>query len=188
MPSNRIEHIMSDDAKLLAQIAQGDRAAMKAFYFRHEPPLQKFLERKVSDPFLVADIVQETFLDVWRSASRFEGRSKVKTWLFTMARYKMIDTFRKLSREMPLEDDHDSVDEGPTPEAILSTSEVQINVRECIDKLSNTHARAVRLAFFEGLTYAEISTVENVPVSTIKTRIFHAKKLLMRYVSASRAS
>jgi len=157
---------------------------MKALYDRHSGPLYHFLRGRIGDSFEAADAMQEAFLEVWRSASRFEGRSTVKTWLFGIARNKAVDRLRKTSRQVLAEPDDTIPDDAPNPEDVIAASSDAARVRECIGKLSGPHQTGVRLAFFEDLSYPEVAEVEGVPVGTIKTRIHHAKKLLMRCITA----
>jgi len=95
------------------------------------------------------DIVHETMMEVWRSAKKFEGRSSLKSWMFSIARNKSIDRNRKGGR-------------------LQYTDEV----------LPPAHRKIIHLVFFQGLGYQEISELENIPVGTVKTRVLHAKKKL----------
>lgn len=172
--------VQDDDRALLKRVASGDKGAMKQLYERHHASLVVFVESRLRDPVEAFDVVQDTFMDVWRSASRHEERSSVKTWMFSIARNKTIDRFRKKGREVPLDENFDPPDLTPNAEAVIEAASDAEQVRGCIDKLSAAHARAVRLAFYEDMGYAEIAELEQVPEGTIKTRIFHAKKLLMQ--------
>lgn len=169
-----------NDRALLKRVAGGDKGAMKGLYERHHAGLLAFVESRLRDSMEAFDVVQDTFLDVWRSALRYEDRSSVKTWIFSIARNKTIDRFRKKGREVPLDEDFDPPDLSPNPQAVIEAASDAAQVRACIEKLGAAHARAVRLAFYEDLGYAEIAELEQVPEGTIKTRIFHAKKLLMQ--------
>jgi len=169
-----------NDRALLSQVARGDKGAMKQLYERHHASLLLFIGSRLRDPAEAFDVAQDTFLDVWRSASRYEHRSSVKTWIFSIARNKTIDRFRRQGREVPLDEDFDPPDLTPNPQAVAEAASDATQVRACIEKLSAAHARVVRLAFYEDLGYAEIAEIEQVPEGTIKTRIFHAKKLLMQ--------
>lgn len=169
-----------DDRTLLGRIARGDKGAMKRLYERHNAGLLAFIESRLRDPVEAFDVAQDTFLDVWRSAARHEDRSSVKTWIFSIARNKTIDRFRKRGREIPLDEDFDPPDVTPNAQAVIEAASDAAQVRICIDKLTAAHARAIRLAFYEDMGYAEIAELEQVPEGTIKTRIFHAKKLLMQ--------
>jgi DNA-directed RNA polymerase specialized sigma24 family protein len=78
----------SSDVILVNRIAAGDRLAMQALFARHRTSIYRWLLRFVSSETLAEDLLSEVFLDVWRQADRFEGRSSVSTWLMSIARYK----------------------------------------------------------------------------------------------------
>ena len=80
----------SADELLVERIASGDRLAMQALFARHRTSVYRWLLRFVSDATLAEDLLSEVFLDVWRQAGRFEGRSSVATWLLSIARYKAL--------------------------------------------------------------------------------------------------
>ena len=152
---------------------------MKALYERHSDPLHRFLQSRLRDPFEAADVMQETFLEVWRSAARFEGRSSVRTWIFGIGRNKAVDRIRRGSREVVTEPDDSLPDQSPDPEAVAVAASDAARLRGCIGRLGPSHRAAIQLAYFQDLPYAEIAAVEGVPVGTVKTRIMHAKRLLM---------
>ncbi|MBJ7440110.1 MAG: sigma-70 family RNA polymerase sigma factor [Sphingopyxis sp.] len=163
----------------LAAIASGDRAAMKQLYDDHYAGLVRFVEGRVNGRIEAADVVHETFIDVWRHAARFEGRSSVKTWIYSIARNKSLDKLRRVGREEQLGDDFDAPDLDADVEAAAEAAHDAQKVRECVAKLGQAHRRMIELAFFEDLSYAEISQIEDIAEGTVKTRIFHAKRLLM---------
>lgn len=172
------------ELSLVQQIASGDHAAMKQVYELHSGPLFHFVKNWLADPHEASDIVHETMLEVWRRADRFQGRSSLKSWIFSIARNKSIDTNRKSSRMSYTDEVPETVDDGPNPVEILEVSEDAAAVKVCITKLSDTHQRMIHLAFYQDLSYREISEIENCPVGTVKTRILHAKKLLLRELSS----
>ena len=176
-----------DDATLLQRIgAAGDKAAMKALYERHSEPLYRFLRARLGDPFEAADVMQETFLEIWRAAGRFEGRSAPRTWMFGIARNKAVDRMRRGSREVVSEPDERLPDTAPNPESVAVAASDAARLRSCLEKLSHTHRSAIHLAFWRELPYGEIAELEGVPVGTIKTRILHAKRLLMHCLASFR--
>lgn len=171
---------MVSDRELLQRIATGDRDAMRVFYERHHANLSGFVRTRTIDGSAVADIVQETMLDVWRSASRYRGDAAAKTWLFSIARNKIVDRVRKNARLSPVENVPEEIDDAPGPEELAAASSEAARVRHCLDGLTPDHRTVIRLAFYEDLTYAEIASVEDIPAGTVKTRVFHAKQLLLR--------
>lgn len=176
-----------DDADLLRRIDAGDRAALTALYERHSDAVYKFLRYRLRDPFEAADIMQDVFLEIWRVAGRFEGRSAARTWILGIARNRAVDRMRRGAREVTAaEPDAEIADEAPDPEAVVAAASDAARLRDCIGKLSETHRSAIHLAFYEELPYGEIAAIEGVPAGTIKTRILHAKRLLMHCLAAFR--
>ena len=169
-----------DDSALVQRISKGDKAAMRALYERHYDALFAFLRGRGASDQIAADSLQETMLDVWRTAGRFKGQSSVKTWIFSIARNKQVDQIRKSARLSFVEAVPEVADTTPNAEQILIAASDSARVRACLDKLSLSHKSVMRLAFYEDMTYAEIGEVEGVPEGTVKTRIYHAKRLLLR--------
>lgn len=168
------------DAELVKRIGQGDRLAMKAFYERHQAGLFHFIRGRLGDAFEASDVMQEAFLEVWKAADRFRGQSSAKTWLYGIARNKAVDRVRKSARTTLRDTPDETVaDEGPTAQEVIEAAGDAAQVRACMDKLPAVQLSAIRLAFFDDMSYPEAAEVEGVPVGTIKTRIHHAKKLLM---------
>lgn len=173
----------SDNAALvtlLARVAEKDRAAFDALYRDLETSLFRFIRSRMNDPFEAADILHDVFIEIWRNAGRFEGRSSVKSWVFGIAYRKVIDVFRKSARTELTENFDDEVDSDPTPEQCLASAENSAHLNFCLQSLKPEQRAAVQLAFFEDQGYREIAHALDIPEGTVKTRIFHAKKLLLR--------
>ncbi|MGJ8610040.1 MAG: RNA polymerase sigma factor [Octadecabacter sp.] len=171
---------MSEDQELLKLISGGDKAAMRVLFERYQLPMFAFLRSRGADQQLADDAVQDAMLDVWRTAGRFSGKASVKTWLFTIGRNKMVDRIRKNEKLSFVDQVPDMIDETPDAEAILISSGDAERVRNCLSKLKPNHLSVLRLAYFEDLNYAEISAVEDIPEGTVKTRVYHAKQVLLR--------
>lgn len=155
-------------------------SAMRELYLAHADAVRRFVRSRVRDDFEAADIVHDTMLAVWRNASGFQQRASVRTWILSIARNKTLDHIRKQSRVKLAEPDETIPDDDPSAETVIGAAQDAARVRACVDELSEAHRAAVHLAFFEDMTCAEIAEVEQVPAGTIKTRIYHAKKLIMR--------
>ncbi|RLJ41033.1 RNA polymerase sigma-70 factor (ECF subfamily) [Litoreibacter meonggei] len=169
-----------DDQMLINLVSTGDREAMRLLYERHYDGLFAFLRGRGADTGLANDTTQEAMLQIWRTADKFAGKSSVKTWIYTIGRNKLIDRQRKNTRLSFVDDVPDTADPTPNPEALLMAANEASRVRACLEKLKPDHRNALRLAFYEDLSYEEISGLEDIPVGTVKTRIFHAKRLLLR--------
>jgi len=170
-----------DPAFLIARVAKGDEEAFATLFRLLEARVYRFILSKLNDSFEAADILNETFLEVWRSANRFEGRSKPTTWIYGIAYHKIMDRYRKQKPE-DLTDPAllEQVDEGADQAATLAALEEGEHLRHCLDELKPAQRAVMELAFFEDLPYREIAEIVSCPEGTVKTRIFHAKEALRR--------
>jgi len=89
----------TSDEVLIGRIANGDRLAMQVLYARYHVRVFRFVVRLVRDEATAEDLISEVFLDVWRQAGRFEGRSTVSTWMLAIARFKAISALRRRLNE-----------------------------------------------------------------------------------------
>ncbi len=169
---------------LVEAIARRDRLAFEELYRALERPLFRFVQIKLNDPFRSADIVHEVFLEVWRSAGAFQRKSSVRTWVFAIAYRKVMDVFRREGRVSYQDELPDQVDDSPDAAAALIAAENAEAVRRCLGGLKPEHRLAVELTFYEDMSYGDIALVTGVPEGTVKSRVFHAKQLLMRCLSA----
>ncbi len=83
------------DETLIARIAGGDRLAMQVLFARHHVRVYRFVLRLVHNQATAEDLISEVFLDIWRQAGRFEGRSAVTTWMLGIARFKALSALRR---------------------------------------------------------------------------------------------
>jgi len=171
------------DEELMRRVKRSDTAALRTLYDRHAAGLTAFVGQTLGDAVEAADIVHETFISVWDKAQGFRETLSFKAWLYTIGRNKAIDRLRKGSKTVLREPDPSLPDSDPDPEEIAQIAQDSERVRECLEKLSDSHRRVVSLAFYEDLNYREISEIESVREGTVKSRIFHAKKLLMHCLS-----
>lgn len=173
-----------DDNELIKGVGTGDKGAMHALYIRYNDAIYAYAVSRCSNPELASDCVHDTMLDVWRTASRFSGNSTVKTWLFSIARNKLVDALRKRGKLSFVDEVPETEDTAPNPEAAAMAASDSARLHHCLDGLKETQKSAIRLAFLEDLTYPEIAEIEDAPLGTIKTRIYHAKQALMRCLEA----
>lgn len=188
--SSRREHAVSakaaasatdELAALLERIAAGSETALREFYDSFHSRVYAFALRRLNDTTDAAEVLNEVMLEVWRQAGRFEGRSRAQTWVLGIAHHKVIDTLRR-RRAPPGEAIDPDLLGADTPSAVeaLAGAEDAARVRHCLEQLSDAHRLVVHLAFFEDLSYTEIAEIAKCPQGTVKTRMFHAKKLLLR--------
>ena len=127
----------SSDVTLIRSIAAGDKHAMQILFARHNVRVFRFLVRFVGDKSAVEDVVSEVFLDVWRQAGRFQGRSQVTTWLLALARNKALSALRRRSTE-ELDEEAVAAIEDPqdNPEAAIQNRQTSEILLKCLTKLS----------------------------------------------------
>src|SRR4051812_9995124 len=94
-PKRRVAMQATSDEVLITRIGTGDRLAMQVLFARHHVRVYRFVLRLVGNPTTAEDLISEVFLDVWRQANRFEGRSAVSTWLLAIARFKALSALRR---------------------------------------------------------------------------------------------
>ena len=174
----------ADHGYLMRQIVKGDKRAFAKLYRELETPTLRFIQSRLNDPFEANDILHDVFMEIWRSAGKFEGRSMVRTWVFGIAYRKTMDAFRKKKRVEVWSDIPEQPDPSESADMVLNATQEARHLRSCIDCLSSEHRLAISLAFYEDMTYEEIAEVAGVPSGTIKSRVFHAKKLLLQCLKA----
>jgi RNA polymerase sigma-70 factor, ECF subfamily len=169
----------TSDAMLLESIAGGDRTAMHLLYARHSVRVYRFILRIVRDASAAEDLASQVFLDVWRTAGQFEGRSQVSTWLLSIARFKALTALRQRRHEdLDQEDMLEIADDADTPEASLDRSNTSAILRACIAKLSPAHREIIDLVYYHERSVEEAGLIIGIPQSTVKTRMFYARKQL----------
>ena len=169
----------TSDEMLLEKIAKGDRTAMHTLYARHNVRVYRFVLRMLRDTASAEDLVSQVFLDVWRSASQFEGRSQVSTWLLSIARFKALTALRQRKHEDIDQDDVMQIaDQADTPEASLDRSRTSAILRACVAKLSPAHREIVSLVYYHEKSVEEVAQLIGIPAATVKTRMFYARKQL----------
>jgi len=172
---------MSDPlATLIRRIAADDRDALAALYREMERPVYRFILSRLNDPHGAADILQDVFIDVWRGSARFEGRSKVQTWIFGIAHRKVIDHMRKHGRVDVTDSVPDTADDSPDMASCLVAAEEADHVSACLKTLSDAHRSVISLVFYDDMTAPEVSAVIGAAEGTVRSRLHHAKKLLLR--------
>ena len=169
----------TSDDMLLESIADGNRTAMHILYCRHNVRVYRFILRIVRDATTAEDLVSQVFLDVWRTAGQFQGRSQVSTWLLSIARFKALTAMRQRRFEdIDQEDVRRIPDEADTPESSLDRSDTSAILRACVAKLSPAHREIINLVYYHEKSVQEVGRIIGIPQSTVKTRMFYARKQL----------
>jgi RNA polymerase sigma-70 factor (ECF subfamily) len=164
----------AEDTALLVRVGDHDERAVEELYGRYSGPLYSLAYQVTRSERFAQDVVQETFIAVWRGASKFDPeRGNAGPWLFSLARHKAIDLVR---REQTVRKRTADVDLDFEVAADDVDHEVWLNVRRdrvhaAIAELSEAQRTALELAFFGGLTHVEVAERLGIPLGTAKTRI-----------------
>src|SRR5438132_7502144 len=172
-----MEHALAaEEAALVARVASGDAGApLKELYRRYEARLYGLGLRLLGDPGLAEELVQETFVRVWRNAGRYErGRGSVSTFVFTIARRIAVDLWRRPSSRPFAPPPDDSAAPGDAVERVI----VQLAVRDALDSLSAAHREVLELSYAQDMRQADVAARLGIPVGTVKTRTYHALRSL----------
>src|SRR5262245_55823976 len=174
----RNEDRMADQAAL-TRMAQGDREAVAELYDRHARPVFSLALRILQDSHDAEDVVQDVFTQAWTQAKRYDSsRGAVAAWLLNITRSRAIDRLRsRRSRPEDPREGADAVgvsDAAHSPDLQLLSSEQTAKVRSALQALPLLQRVALELAYYEGLTHAEIAERLEQPLGTVKTRIRQA--------------
>jgi RNA polymerase sigma-70 factor, ECF subfamily len=169
----------TSDEVLIGRIAKGDRLAMQVLFARHHVRVYRFVLRLVRNETAAEDLISEVFLDVWRQAGSFEGRSAVSTWLLAIARYKALSALRRQPEE-ELDEDMAAAIEDPSddPEIAAQKKDTSEILRKCLTALSPEHREIIDLVYYHEKSIEEVAQIVAIPQNTVKTRMFYARKKL----------
>lgn len=176
----------ASDEDLIARIASGDRLAMQVLYARHHVRVFRFGLRLVRSEQVAEDLISEVFLDVWRQAGKFEGRSAVSTWLLAITRFKALSVLRK-RKDAELDDESAAAieDSSDDPEIAVQKKDTGEALRRCLTALSPEHREIVDLVYYHEKSVEEVAQIVGIPENTVKTRLFYARKKLAGLLKAA---
>lgn len=168
------------DAELLRAVADEDTAALKALYERHAPWLSIRLRRRCNDEGMVSEVLQDTFVAVWRGAGSYRGEGEVAGWLWGVAVRRLVSRLRRRGATAePLLDDVLGGFEASVEEQVLAGVEYG-DLGSALARLSPEMRAVVQATVLDGLTAREASRLLGIPTNTVKTRLFRAKAQLRR--------
>ncbi len=172
---------MSDpasDRDLVARVADGDRIAFTELMQRHEDMVFAVCLRLMGNREAALDATQETFITLFRKADRFHGESALSTWLYRVATNTCFDLQRKARRRAaePLPEHHDPADRSA--EDPFEAIDVRGDIASALAEIPEEFRAAVVLADAHGLPLADVAAILEVPVGTVKSRVFRARRLL----------
>ena len=167
---------MTSDEVLMLAFQHGSREAFEELYTRYRGPLYGFFRRRLNSELRAEDLAQETFLAVIRGVERYEPRALVRTYLYAIALNLLMSERRKHSHDGP---DLESVAEP----AMQPAPERKLWVSEGLQKLDEMEREILMLREYEQLSYGEIAEVLQLPLNTVRTRLFRARMALKQHLA-----
>lgn len=175
----------ADPQQWLRRCAAGDPVACRELVDQYGRMAGTIIVRTVGRRDLVEDLLQETFLRVFRALPEFEGRAKLSTWICTIARRVAVDELRRHQRSPVLvQDESDAADEANVEQEADRDATDEL-VRAALAKLPDKYRLPLVYAAIEGLDYETIATMLGIPVGTVKTNVFRGKQLLRERLEGS---
>ncbi len=180
---------VSRDEKWVRQTLAGSEEAFAEIVQRYQRPVFSVVVRMVRDAGLAEDLTQETFIKAFRALKSFDPKRKLSSWLFTIAHNTAIDHLRKKSLQIvPLEAETEGQDlletlpaaDSETPERAAMSHELALAFEQELRAMRPEYAEILVLRFQEGLAYEEISEVTGLPIGTVKTHLFRARRQLAK--------
>lgn len=171
-------HRADQDAALVERYLAGDTAAFDELMRAHQDRVFGVCLRMLRDRDAALDATQETFITVFRKADRFAGRSAFSTWLYRVAVNTCYDATRKAKRHRTeaLPESSDPPDDKAVDD--LAAVELRPDIEAALEDLPEEFRSAVILTDLEGLSLQTVADILDVPVGTIKSRVFRGRKLL----------
>ena len=181
---------------LLDRLRAGEAGAYRELMRRYERRVFAFCYGFLRDEDETMDAVQDTFVKVFRKLETFRGEAQLSTWIFRIARNLCIDKCRRKAR-VPMDEFDETRDHAPdplggpllvgegstnNPGRDVLRAELRSVILEAVDDLSEAHREIVLLREVEGLAYSEIAEVLEVPIGTVMSRLYHARKNLQRRI------
>lgn len=162
---------MISDETLMLEFKRGSREAFEELFARYRGPLYGFFRRRLNGDQRAEDLMQETFLAVIRATARYEPRALVRTYLYGIAMNLLAAERRKQFRDAPGGETALEPTTDGAPKAVLW-------IRQALDRLEDAEREILMLREYEQLSYAEIAELVNVPVNTVRSRLFRARMAL----------
>jgi RNA polymerase sigma-70 factor (ECF subfamily) len=164
-----------DLGQLLKLSGRGDEAAFARLYDATAARAFGLAVRVVRDPAQAEEVTQEAFLEIWRTASRFDpDRGSAVSWVLTLVHRRSVDRVRSAEastrRDTTYHQSNVTVEHDSTAEAAQASMEAR-RVRQALGSLTQVQREALELAYFKGYTHTEVATMLDLPVGTAKTRI-----------------
>lgn len=180
-PQPSAPHAEATDAELLAAVADGSTGALETLYRRNAPWLTVRLSRRCADPAVVDEVVQDTFVAVWRGAGKYAGQGDAAAWMWGIAIRRLVDAFRRRPpAAYPLEDHDAGLTTVESAEDRVLVGVEHGDLAGALAQLSPELRAVVQATVLDGLTTREAARLLGVPAGTVKTRMMRARAALRK--------
>jgi RNA polymerase sigma-70 factor (ECF subfamily) len=176
----------ADEEELVRRTARGERAAFDELYRRTAPWLAVRLARRCADDEIVAEVMQDTYLAVWRAAGAFAGAAvggSAVGWLWTIAARRLVDAFRRRARDARVPVAATPPETAPAAEDEVMHATLGDEVGDALRRLAPELRQVLQAMVLDGLTVRETSVLLGVPEGTVKTRARRARIALREALS-----
>jgi RNA polymerase sigma-70 factor (ECF subfamily) len=173
---------MLTDEQLMLEFQRGSKEAFTELFGRYREPIYGYFRRRLADAARAEELAQETFVAVLRAVARYEPRALFRTYLYGIALLQLAAERRRTAhRESSLEP---AAADPPAP----GNTEAEVGVRQALGKLAPEDREVLMLREYEQLSYAEIAALQRVPINTVRSRLFRARRALKELLASPRAA
>lgn len=170
------------DEVLVREVVEGNISAFEELVRRYQGKLLSFVAYMVWDAASAQDVVQESFIAVYKTIDRIDTKRKFSSYLFSIARNHAISFVRSRKPHIPLEV-AESVTSINRPDKIVEEAEEKRRIEEALERIDRKYKQVITLYYFDDLSYEEISKRLRLPVNTIRTHLRRAKAVLRKELS-----
>ena len=185
--SIKINSVDDQARALLDLVAAGNQNAFEELYRLLSRRVYAFVRRMIENSEAADEIMVDTMYEVWRTAGRFRGDSRVTTWILGIARNKVLMAMRSAPKGQHEDiDDFAEILDSDVPDAfaVLAEKQTQEVIQRCMQRLSEKHRECVHLTHFEDMSMPEVAATLDIPEGTVKSRLSHARAQLAACVSS----
>ncbi len=169
--------VLLEDKELVKRALAGDSASYEALFERHRSSVLGILQSRCGDEALSEDILQEAFIKAYLNLEKYNPKYSFGGWLMTIAQNLFIDYTRKIENQ-PKQGEVElrSISSGPNPEEHFMVAEDNRRLNEALESLTPAYRTIIEMRFWRDLSYEQIADELNLPIGTVKTQIFRARR------------
>jgi RNA polymerase sigma-70 factor, ECF subfamily len=171
------------DLSLVRAIARGDARALEELYSHQGPGILAYLINRLGDRELAEEILQDVMLAVWQGAGRFRGKSRVRTWMLSIARYKAINAWQRGNPSAAAINEN-LIDANPGPSSLVEREDAHAHLHAALGRLPEAQRETLELIFYHQLSGKEVAQVMGVSPGTVKSRLHRAKASLRKLLDS----